>query len=207
MKKTLITIALLGIIAALVYWLYSIFAVTINFEKVRAEREKVVVERLKEIRTAQRAFRTKYGRFAPNFNDLIGFINNDSLKMEMSIGSEDDSLAMARGLVRRVVYNVAVKDTIFPKGFKYDNLRFIPFSTEATGAQKEFKMDTVSIKTESSVMVPVFEAYAPYTEFLGDLDKQELVNYIDERVNTLGRDAGLKVGSLTQTNNEAGNWE
>lgn len=207
MKKTLISIALLGVIVVLTYWLYSIFAVTIDFQNIRADREKVVVERLKNIRTAQRAYRTKYGHFAPNFNELIGFINNDSLTMEMSIGSEDDSLAMARGLVKRYIYKVAVKDTLFAKDFKYETLRFIPFSVEATGSQKEFAMDTTSIKTESSVMVPVFEAYAPYVQFLGDLDEQELVNYIDERVNTLGKDAGLKVGSLTQTNNEAGNWE
>lgn len=207
MKKTLISVVLFGVIVALVYWLYSIFAVTINFEQVRAEREKVVIERLKDIRIAQRSFRSKYGHFAPTFNELITFVNNDSLKMEVSIGSEDDSLAMAQGRVKRFAYNVAVKDTIFPKDFKSENLRFIPFSVEATGVQKEFAMDTISIKTESSVMVPVFQAYAPYVQFLGDLDEQELVNYIDERTNTLGKDAGLKVGSLMQTNNEAGNWE
>ncbi|MFI3294897.1 MAG: hypothetical protein R3Y19_02655 [Rikenellaceae bacterium] len=207
MKKTIITLFLLGIIAGLVYWLYSLFAVTVGFEQSLKERQEVVIERLKDIRTAQRSYRTKYGRFAGSFEDLIYFVNHDSLQMTMTIGSYDDSAAVAQGKVQSVAYMVAVKDTIFPKGFNIESIKEIPFSVEATGSVQIFKMDTTSIKTESSVTVPVFEAFASYKSFLGDLDRQELINYRDERINTLGKDDGLKVGSLTLTNNEAGNWE
>ncbi len=207
MKKTLITLLFLGAIGALTWWLIQLFVVTVDFEMIRGTREEAVIERLKEIRTAQRSYRAKYGTFAGSFEDLINFINKDSLKMEFAEGSFDDSAAVAEGRVKRVEFMIAVKDTLFPEGFNPETLRLIPFSKEATGSDKQFIMDTISIKTESSVTVPVFEAFAPYISFLGDLDKQELTNFRDFRTNTLMKDDGLKVGSLQSTNNEAGNWE
>ena len=108
-------------------------------------------------------------------------------------------------------FQVAVKDTIqfiSPEVLKdVNNLRYIPGSVEATGSMQQFVMDTASIETESRVVVPVFEAFAQYPTFLGDLDKQELINFRDYQINTLNRADGLKVGSLTATTNEAGNWD
>ena len=185
------------------------FNTPLEFERARKEREAKVVERLVDIRTAQRAFRTKYMKFTPNFDSLIAFVQYDSLTFERAIGSEDDSLAMAQGLVHREKFQVAVKDTIefTSLGGDLNNLRFIPGSVEATGSLQQFAMDTASIETESKVVVPVFEAFAKYPTFLGDLDKQELINFRDYQVKTLNRADGLKVGSLTATTNEAGNWE
>lgn len=209
MKKILLQIILLVAIGALVWWLYSMFNTPLEFERVRKEREEKVVERLKDIRTAQRAYRAKYMKFTPDFDSLIAFVQKDSLTFERAIGSEDDSLAVAQGLVHREKFQVAVMDTIefTSLGGDINNLRFIPGSVEATGSLQQFAMDTASIETESKVVVPVFEAFAKYPTFLGDLDKQELINFRDYQVKTLNRADGLKVGSLTATTNEAGNWE
>lgn len=207
MKKILLSICLLAAIAALVWWVFQLFLTPLNFEEQRKEREKAVIERLKEIRTAQRAYRTKYQKFTPNLDELIAFIEKDSLILERSTGSEDDSLAMAQGMVKKEKYTMAVKDTIFPKGFVATEMCFIPFSDLATGQLQKFQMDTSSVTTESSVVVPVFQAIAHYPVFLGDLDNQELINFRDYQINTLNRDDGLKVGSLQSTTNEAGNWE
>lgn len=207
MKKILLSIFLLAAIVALTWWVFQLFLTPLNFEEQRLEREKAVIERLKDIRTAQRAYRTKYQKFTPNLDELIAFIEKDSLIMERSTGSEDDSLAMAQGLVKKEKYAMAVKDTIFPKSFVATEMCFIPFSDVSTGQLQKFTMDTSSVTTESSVVVPVFEAMAPYTTFLGDLDPQELINFRDYQINTLNRADGLKVGSLQSTTNEAGNWE
>jgi len=214
MKKTVIQIVLIAAVLGLVYLLYSQINTPMEFDKIRERREKVVVDRLKDIRTAQRSYRQKYSRFTPSFDTLINFVKYDSIILEKTIGSEDDSLAVAQGRVYKKTFAVAVKDTIFPAGFNIDEIRYIPFSemvsaklNDGKGEFSQFVMDTVSIETESKVVVPVFEAFAPYTTFLGDLDKQELINFRDTRVNTLGRDDGLKVGSLKATTNEAGNWE
>lgn len=209
MKKILLQLVLIAGIVVLGWYLYSIFNTPLEFEKQREGREEVVIERLKDIRTAQRLYRQKYMKFTPSFDSLIYFVNHDSLAFERAIGSEDDSLAVAMGQVRRERFMIAVKDTIeyINPDTKAENLRYIPFSVEATGSAQQFAMDTASIHTESGVVVPVFEAFAAYPTFLGDLDHQELINFRDYRVNTLGRDDGLKVGSLQSTTNEAGNWE
>lgn len=209
MKATL-QILLLVAIVALGYWLYILFATPLAFEEVRSEREQAVTERLKDIRTAQRAFRAKYGKFTASFDDLINFVNNDSMQVVIMTGSEYDSADIRAGRVKREVSWMRYSDTLFNhKGtaFQVENLRFIPFSDKGTGVFKPFQMDTTTIITESKVAVPVFQAYAPYSEFLGDLDQQELVNYRDIKVKTLGRADGLMVGSLVTANNEAGNWE
>ena len=209
MKKILLQIILLVAIGALVWWLYSLFNTPLEFERIRKEREAKVVERLKDIRTAQRAYRNKYLKFTPSFDSLIAFVQKDSLTFERAIGAEDDSVAVAEGRVHREQFHVAVKDTIelFSLGGDINNLRYIPGSVEATGSLQQFQMDTASIETESRVVVPVLEVFAKYPTFLGDLDKQELINFRDYQVNTLNRADGLKVGSLTATTNEAGNWD
>ncbi|WP_071133652.1 hypothetical protein [Millionella massiliensis] len=211
MKKILLQIILLVAIGALVWWLYSLFNTPLEFERMRKEREAKVVERLKDIRTAQRAYRNKYLKFTPSFDSLIAFVKYDSLTFEHAIGSADDSLAVAQGRVSVEKFQVAVKDTIqfiSPEVLQdVNNLRYIPGSVEATGSMQQFVMDTASIETESKVVVPVFEAFAQYPTFLGDLDKQELINFRDYQINTLSRADGLKVGSLTATTNEAGNWD
>lgn len=214
MKKILLQVILLAAIAALVWWMYSLFNTPLEFEKVRKEREAKVVERLKDIRTAQRAFRNKYLKFTPNFDSLIAFIENDSLTYELAIGSADDSVAVAQGLVSVKKFNVAVKDTLsfISLDGNFNNLRYIPGSNipskfNPTGEWQEFLMDTASIKTESAVVVPVVEIFAKYPTFLGDLNEQELINFRDYQINTLNRADGLKVGSLTATTNEAGNWD
>lgn len=213
MKKILLTVVLVGIIAFLTWWLIGMFQTPIIFEETRKSREAKVVERLKDIRTAQRSFRTKYGRFVSTFDSLINFVKTDSLEMLLAIGSEDDSVAVAQNKVIRVKTMIAVKDTVFSTrlkqnpNFSIDEIRYIPFSEVATGSKKEFKFGAQTIVTESKVNIPVFEAFAPYVDFLGDLDRQELINYRDLRINTLKKDDGLKVGSLQAPNNEAGNWE
>lgn len=213
MKKIILSVALVGVIAFLVWWLVGLFQTPMQFEEMRLARENKVVERLKDIRTAQRAFRTKYGRFVSTMDSLITFVKTDSLELILAIGNEDDSLAKATKQVIRKKTMIAVKDTIFnarlrkDPSFTIEEIRFIPGSEKATGSKKEFRFGSKMIVTESKVNVPVFEAFAPYIEFLGDLDKQELINYRDERVNTLKKEDGLKVGSLESPNNEAGNWE
>lgn len=206
--KTILQILLgLGIIA-LSYWIYLMFKTPVEFESHRSDREKVVIERLKDIRTAQRSFRSKHGKFAGSFDELINYYKNDSIIVELAIGSEDDSASM--GKLIRIETAIALTDTLFnhrDNKFTIEDIRFIPFSTRATGSPKEFTLDTATLVTESKMLVPVFMAYAPYMSFLGDLDKQELINYRDERVNTLGRADGLQVGSVDAANNEAGNWE
>ena len=76
-----------------------------------------VIDRIKDIRTAQRAFKSKYQRFTGSFDTLASFILNDSLELERKIVDEDDSVGMAmlKKMNKKNVekFTVAVIDTIF----------------------------------------------------------------------------------------------
>ena len=123
------------------------------------------------------------------------------------MGSADDSVAVAKGLVKTEKFKMAVIDTVFgEKKLTRDqvrNLRYIPFAAEGT----EFIMDAGMFTTESKVIVPVFECKAPYKTFLADLDRQELINLIHECKNIFEVYPGVKVGAMDAATNDAGNWE
>jgi hypothetical protein len=63
------------------------------------------------------------------------------------------------------------------------------------------------LTTESGVVVPVFEAKAPYKTFMYDLDEQQLINMIDDAKNVYYKYPGIQVGDVEKTTNDAGNWE
>jgi len=83
-----------------------------------------------------------------------------------------------------------------------DAMIVIPFSE---GKRFEIEVNN-DYKTSQGIRVPLFEARAPFESYLGDLNKQELVNLID-REEKLDHYAGLKVGDVYAPNNNAGNWE
>ncbi len=158
-----------------------------RFENELSSRQTVVIERIKDIRTAERAFRAKYNQYTNDFSTLEWFILNDSLELNHT--------------------KVAVIDTIFsPKKLTVEQvkeLRYIPFSDN-----KEYYLEAGIITTESKVVIPVVECRAPYKEFLDtDTYYQEVVNLIDDQENNFNRYAGVKFGSMEADNNEAGNWE
>lgn len=74
------------------------------------------------------------------------------------------------------------------------------------GTDVMFDMDTASVLTSSGYDIKIFQANVPYTAYLSDLDQAQLNNLIDKQTQ-LGRYPGLKEGSLTEINNNAGNWE
>ena len=83
-----------------------------------------------------------------------------------------------------------------------DGIVVIPFSN---GMHFEIEVNN-DYKTSQGIRVPLFEARAPFESYLGDLNKQELVNLIDKE-SKLDHYAGLKVGDIYAPNNNAGNWE
>ncbi len=66
----------------------------VNFNKEKASREQVGVQRLKDIRTLQVAYKTEKGVFTASIDTLKEFYNEGSIKIVMQIGSNDDSLAV-----------------------------------------------------------------------------------------------------------------
>lgn len=201
MKKVLTFIVLPIAVIALVYLIYASIQQPINFKKERARREAVVIQRLKDIRTLEVAYKGKHGKFTASIDSLIDFYNNGRITITKQIGSADDSIAVARGLVKREQVVISVKDTLLKDhAFIADSLGIIPFSG---GKPIEMK---ATVKKVSGVDVPLFEASAPFTYLLSGMNHQLIVNLNAEREDT-GRYPGMQVGSVDAPNNNAGNWE
>ena len=204
MKKTLIQVGLSVLILVAAYMLYSSLNAPIVFASNFNSRSEEVIQKLKDIRVIQRAYKVKNGTYSNNFDELISFVKNDSLIYEVASGSADDSLAVAEGRVTSYEITVAARDTLFVgRTVNFDELAIVPHS-----GGKKFELGVVVLTTESGVDVNVFEAKTEYNVFLGSIpnSRQDLINLYDKR-DTEGRYAGLKVGSLEKANNDAGNWE
>ena len=209
--KKIAQIILAVVIVALVYVIYDQISTPIRFEQEMKAKKAQVIDRIKDIRTAQRAFKSKYQRFTGSFDTLASFILNDSLELERKIVDEDDSVGMAmlKKMNKKNVekFTVAVIDTIFsPKRLSrqdVEDLRYIP----TTDKQAQFIMEAGSA-VASNVTVPIVECRVPYKMFLDTVAyRQEIINLIDDEENNFNRYAGVKFGSMEAANNEAGNWE
>lgn len=225
MKKVLTIVIFPIAIIGLLYLIVASVMEPVNFNKAKQQREKVGIERLKDIRDLQVAFKSVYGRYSPTVDSLIDFYHNGNIKVVMQMGSSDDSVAVANtemikkrnrkitpeqllelyrkgeNLVFKIESEIPVRDTLFKnrEGFCIDSLAFIPFCGDSI-------IMAADVRKVSGVNVPLFEACMPYKSLLRGLDNQLRINLDAER-NDTGRYPGLKVGSIDAPNNNAGNWE
>ena len=210
--KKIAQILLAVVIIAFVYVIYQQISTPIRFENEMKSKSAQVIERIKDIRTAERAYKSKYQKFTANWDTLANFILNETLEMERKLVDEDDSVGLAllkkQGKKNVEKFTVAVIDTIFsPKKLTKEeilNMRYIP----TTNNQAEFILEAGQITTESKIVIPVVECRAPYIKFLDTITyRQDVINKIDDDVNNYNRYPGIKFGSMEAGNNEAGNWE
>ena len=207
--RTAIKILLLLVIVVLSYYLYQSIMEPIRFNREKAKREKAAIERLKDIRKAEVAYKAKYGRYTGSFDTLIHFVKYDSFPLVRAIGSIPDSLygeiteaeAIKRGIIIRDTSYVPVLDSLFGRKFPIDSIRYVPYCDTA-----QFFLGAGTIETASKVKVQVFEAHVLNDVLLHGLPEQLIINYNARREKIVGF-KGLKVGSLTESTNNAGNWE
>lgn len=228
--KIIIEVALAALICLLVWLTVKSVQKPVQFNNEVASRSAVAIQRLKDIRTLQVAFKSVNGRFSPTVDSLKLFYETGNMDIVMQIGSNDDSIAVANTeaikkankklkpeqmtaklaeayaqgtkVVFSTVTKIPVKDTLFNNrpDFCIDSLAFIPFSG---GQPTEME---ATIKTVSGVQVPLFEARMPYKALCKGLDNQLRIN-LDASRRDQNKYEGLQVGSVTAPNNNAGNWE
>ena len=92
--KKIAQIILAVAIVALVYVIYDQISTPIKFDDELKAKKAQVIDRIKDIRTAQRAFKSKYQHFTGSFDSLTAFVLTDTLEMERKIVDEDDSVVM-----------------------------------------------------------------------------------------------------------------
>ena len=99
--RKIVSILLLLVIAGLVYANIKSIMQPINFNKQKDYRESVGIQRMKDLRTLQEAYKAVNGKFTSSADSLADFYKNGQMEILMQIGSNDDSLAVVRTLQKR----------------------------------------------------------------------------------------------------------
>ncbi|MDR2473938.1 MAG: hypothetical protein LBD53_10360 [Tannerella sp.] len=226
--KIVLRVLLLAAIALLVYMCIRSILTPIQFEDIKKEREKVIVESLIDIRDAQIGYRNKYGVYAANFETLQNFLGKDSIAFVSKSGELTDAQLKA-GLTEKKAMEMIAKaiktgkyDEVKKNGlenFRRDTTKVLAVDTlfnhkvdiakfgKVPGFESNtFGLDTATLSSPSGYTVPVFQCEVPYDVYLKDLDAQLLYN-LKDKMGKLNRYQGLRVGSIEEINNNAGNWE
>lgn len=212
--KAVFQILLAVAIVVFGYLAYQSIMKPIEFKKIKTQRSEKIISQLKDIRKAQNAYKEVNRKYTGSFDTLISFIKTDSMPMVKSIGSLTDEQVEAgmtereaaiKGFITRDTIMVSALETIFNKDYSIDNLRFVPF----TQGQSEFTLAAGVVVTGSNVKVQVFEAKVSNMLIFADIREIYNAELLEENGNRLriNKYPGLKVGSLEEANNGAGNWE
>ncbi|MBN2273109.1 MAG: hypothetical protein JXR41_16280 [Bacteroidales bacterium] len=206
--KTALQIIFALVILVLGYLLFESIMEPIRFNRDRDVRVEAAIVKLKDIRELQVAYRGVYNQYTGSFDTLITFFKNDSfvidrpiLVTEYNTDEITEREAIRRGLIKVEKTRIAVKDSILTPDYPIENIRFVPYIDN-----KEFQMAAGEVSTTSGVNVKVFEAFVLFEDLLRGLDEQLIINYTEER-EKVTKFPGLKVGSLEEATNNAGNWE
>lgn len=191
LNKVLMVVLILGAVG-LASLDYKSIKDPVDFMNEKDRRYAYVIQGLKNIRTAEIAYKAARGTYTNSYDSLLNFIKTDSFKVVKAIGMVPDTLteaqALEMGLVSRDTIPFSVQDSIFGQRYQtddyhgkfiLDSLPYVPF-----GGGAKYKLETGEIE-RGSVSVPVFEATdsKPF-------DKKQV----------------LKVGSLSDPST-SGNWE
>jgi FtsP/CotA-like multicopper oxidase with cupredoxin domain len=191
----------------LAYLIYLSVMEPITFNKNREERFSAVIEKLKDIRDAQVAYRTVNGEFAKDFETLISFIDTGVY----TITQQKDSSFMRYNRVYRIdmqvdtvvvdtLGTVTVKDSLFKGDSSYKTLFSVPFAQN--GERFEMKSDVVN---KQGFDAPVFEASVKKDVVLYDQPKELLARENTHSSIEEVNGNTITVGSLTDVST-SGNW-
>ncbi len=210
--RRVIQILFVLIIIVLGYLIVESIMEPIRFNQEVEAREQVTIDRLIDIRDAQKAYKDVYKKYTGSFDTLIAFIDTAYfivIKADGDIPEEWlDELgfekarekALDEGVITREPIQVPVLDSLFHQGFSTDSLRYVPYCDGVT-----FTLTSGELLTSSNLTVQVVEAYCLYDDLLNGMDRQLVVNYKDERMKIVGFE-GLKFGSMEE-GTLTGNWE
>ena len=126
------------------YKIYNSINKPINFNQVKYDRYYNVIDRLKEIRTAQIAYKDVNGVYSNNFDSLVKFIDNgiftliekrDSSYLEYDRVYRIDMLKEI--VVIDTLGSVRVKDSLFKNNTSYKEMKKVPIK----GIDTVFQID------------------------------------------------------------------
>ncbi len=198
MIQNIVKVVVGALIIFLAYTLYTNIMKPVKFNKEVDRRSKEVIQNLKDIRAAELTFRSIHSRYTGSFDTLIQFIKEGKIAIVKVVPDPTDT-TFTRS-IRDTLGFIGVIDSLYKRpGFEPGKIKYIPFSDNKVFSLKAGKIEKGGVK------VNVFEARAPYSAFLYDLDPQLTTNLIASK-KELEKFPGLKVGSMEEVSTD-GNWE
>jgi hypothetical protein len=187
--------------------IYSSINGPIKFNQVKNERYTKVIDRLKDIRTAQIAHKDVNGFYANNFDSLVSFIDNgiftliekrDSSYLEYNRTYRIDMLKEVE-IVDTLGF-VSVKDSLFGNNESYKMMAKVPIN--GTDSKFSIKADIID---KNGYQVPVFEVKVKKDIVLFDQNK-DLLDQENKVISVDGVNGPeIILGSMTDVST-SGNW-
>ena len=202
-----ITYALFFFSLILVYQIYQSINSPIKFNQVKNERYLKVIDRLKDIRNAQVAFKSVNGIYSSSFDELIKFVDS----AQFTIVQKRDSSYMQYDRVYRIdmlrevividtLGYVSVKDSLFSNNDSYKKMAYVPID----GVDEQFKLKA-DIIDKNGYNVPVFEVRVSKDLILFD-QSRDLITQEKQTVSVDGVNGpDIVLGSLSDVSTN-GNW-
>ena len=199
MVNNIIKVLLLVVIIVLAYLVYESVMRPVRFNQEVEKRSAAVIQNLKDIRSAQMAFKNSYAKYTGSFDTLVDFLKNGEIAVVKMVPDPEDT-TFTKTITDTLGY-IAVIDSLFGKRHEFDvnQLKYIPFTDNEV-----FGMEA-GISEKGGVDVNVFEVKVHYRTFLEGLNRQMVVNLIAAR-EQIEKYPGLKVGSMEEASTD-GNWE
>ena len=187
--------------------IYSSINGPIKFNQVKNDRYTQVIDRLKDIRTAQIAHKDVNGFYANNFDSLVSFIDNgiftviekrDSSYLEYNRTYRIDMLKEVE-IVDTLGF-VPVKDSLFGDNESYKMMAKVP--VEGTDSEFSIKADIID---KNGYQVPVFEVKVKKDVVLFDQNK-DLLDQENKVISVDGVNGPeIILGSMSDVST-SGNW-
>ncbi len=197
--KIVIQLVLLVVIVVLGWFVYESIMEPVKFKEEKQAREEMVVQNLKDIRSAQYYYKHANKQYTDSFDSLVEFVKLGEIPVVKIIPDPEDTTFVRT--INDTVGFVSVMDSLFGNraNFNVASLGIIPYSDG-----KFFELHSGSIE-RGGVEVAVFEAKAHYKTYLKGMDEQAIINIVAAKED-IERFPGLKVGSMTEPSTD-GNWE
>ncbi|GER60496.1 hypothetical protein [Patiriisocius marinus] len=212
--KLIIQLVLWVLIAFLAWQLYSSIIGPVKFNEKRDARYAKVIDNLKDIRSAELAFKEINGKFTGSFDSLIRFIDtaqfarvqrrdtfyaDEKKNRAFGLDAKTGGYILEETLIDTLGFT-PIKDSLYGGTDRYKRMMKIP--VEGVDAEFELKAGVV-IKNDDPYSA--FEAKVAKDVILGDLDK-DLLSQEKMVVSVEGVNGKyIKVGSL-ETVDTSGNW-
>jgi hypothetical protein len=204
--KPVINIVLWALIIFLGYITFMSVYKEIQFNQLKVERYKVVIDRLVDIRDSQLAYKEVKGEYAGSFDKLIDFVGNGQVpitqRRDTLVLDEERTRAFGGVETFKTITLIdtlsfyTVKDSIFKGSDRYKTMDEV--GVGKPGAKFELKAGKLDD-------IPVFEASVDKAVVLDGQEKY-LIDKEKQAISIAGvKGESVKIGSMDEVST-SGNW-